>query len=517
MEILENKLRTESSLRWILAAACLAFATPGFAQQVKFVVTGPVFNQLTPNTGFQIAPFTVLTSTGATVPFVVISSRAALAISSSANAANCVNAKPAFLFGTGQTPLYACIDTTKLVPGRYAFLLKIRYGTTLKGVSVASVATDVSPEDVSPAECTPSGSPPETRVAVNVTVTGGANIKIDTPTVILDSDNLQRTFSIDYVSSASSSAAISSLVFDPATPAEGSWIALSSTCGQTAFTTSCLVTVTANPFKLIGAKLGDVFTSTLPVVSIGGASTENDVMIKFTYSRRVASQIFPHIADAGLEWQTDFRLDNPTSCPVSVDLVFHLDSPATRLSIVPNPDHPEAHVSDTGITNITVPAMGFALFSTPGPLTPDLPLVSGWVEIVSPAQISGLAKFTRHASHNGQYYQGSVPLTLPVASFSLPYDSTQDSNTGFFFQTGLAIANPDSTQIAQFTCTDDLARTVTVGPPGGLNGFGHFGQVLGALNTPARRGTVMCTSTSPVGVLGLSFLGVDAFSSVPFI
>ncbi len=133
-------------------------------------------------------------------------------------------------------------------------------------------------------------------------------------------------------------------------------------------------------------------------------------------------------------------------------------------------------------------------------------------------KINGQAKFTRHAKGDGKFYQGSVPVTLPVAAFGVPYDTTKDSNTGGFFISGLAVANPDSSQSVQFNCTDNATgAAVGIGPGGGLLGFGHFPQLLSALSTPPHRGTLLCTATHPVGVLGLSFVGTSAFSSVPII
>jgi len=88
-------------------------------------VTSPVFPPVTPNMGIISAPFMVRAFSGkneVTVPFLAFSSNGALGISFSA----CSGAKPSVQFGT-PTPLGACLDTAKIVRGRYAFVLTVHY------------------------------------------------------------------------------------------------------------------------------------------------------------------------------------------------------------------------------------------------------------------------------------------------------------------------------------------------------------------------------------------------------
>jgi hypothetical protein len=511
---------TKISMGCILAAGCLAiqpsFAQPTGPTTTRFVVTPQalVFGKVTPNSGIQATSFTVRAFSGQSevqVPFIAFSSNGALAISFS----TCSGAKPSVQFGTPVT-LVACLDTQKVVRGNYAFVLTIRY-QKLGGTILGEPTNE--PRDVTPVNCTAltTGTLPDLHVAVNVAVsaTGGQVTASPSPVSFVYSSNpaldqLQQPITIDYVNgSPGSSDAIDSIAFAPASPPEGTWVNLATDCTGTIKVDLCTITITADPFKLIGAVAGNHYTSTVPIQANSGG--HSDLVIEFDYLRTGSTQLFPHLADGG-EFQTDFLLVNPTSIPVCVDLKFHLDGNAPALPIISNG---LGTITALGITGIPLPPSGSALFQTVG--SPSAALVSGWVEIVSPVQLNGQAKFTRHAG-DGKYYQGSVPVTLPKASFGVPYDTTKDSNTGEFFISGLAVANPDSAQSVQFTCTDSATgASVGIGPGGGLPGFGHFPQVLSVLSNPPRRGTLFCTATHPVGVLGLSFAGSFAFSSVPII
>jgi hypothetical protein len=510
---------TKTSLGCVLAMACMA-VEPSFAQVTgpnitRFVVTAPGFGKVAPNTGVQSATFTVRAFSGQTevqVPFIVFSSNGALGVSFS----TCTGAKPSVQFGTPVT-LVACLDTQKVVRGNYAFLLTVRYQKLGGGPTNEPQANEL--RDVSTVDCSAptTATIPELHVAVNVTVSApGGQVTASPSTVqfVYSSnpalDQLQQPITIDYVNSnPPTSDALDSIAFVPASPPEGSWVNLATDCSGTIKVDLCTITITADPFKLIGAVAGQTYTSTVPIRANSGG--HSDLVINFDYSRTAATQLFPHLADGG-EFQTDFLLVNPTSVPVCVDLKFHLDGNAPALPIISNG---LGTITALGITGIPLPPSGSALFQTVG--SPSAALVSGWVEIVSPVRLDGQAKFTRHAG-DGKYYQGSVPVTLPSASFGVPYDTTKDSNTGEFFISGLAVANPDSAQSVQFTCTDSATgASVGIGPGGGLPGFGHFPQVLSVLSSPPRRGTLFCTASHPVGVLGLSFAGAFAFSSVPII
>jgi len=520
----------KQSFAWMVAAVCMAiqpsFAQPGPAPAISFVVTSPGFGTVAPNTGIKSASFTVRAFAGKTevqgVPFIVFSSNGAVALSFSA----CSGAAPSVKFGTPAN-LVACLDTQKVVRGNYVFLLTVRY-QSLQGFTTVPQGFATQPKDASPVDCTAATTAtiPDLHVAVNVTVSALGGLVTASPSTVLFSysanpatDYLQQPITIDYVTSnPSTSDALDSIAFVPASPPEGSWVDLTTDCRGTIKVDVCTITITANPFKLIGAVAGQRYTSTVPIRANSGS--HSDLVINFDYSRTAASQLFPHLADGG-GFQTEFLLVNPTSIPVCVDLKFHLDGSATSLPIVPIASVGFTAITPTGITGIGLPPSGSAIFRTTGS-SPGAG-VSGWVEIISPVRLDGQAKFTRQPG-DGKSYQGSVPVTVPVASFGVPYDTTKDSTSGEFFVSGLAVANPDSAQSVTFVCTDSVTGTIVpIGPASGLLGFGHFPQVLSALSNPPRRGTLFCTASrpggapAPVGVLALSFLGNFAFSSVPII
>jgi len=487
---------------------------PSFAQNGStFVVVAPTFQGVFgANTGVKSASFSV----GAKVagnqssfqPFVASSSDGALALSATSDCA-----KPASQIGA-ITPvtLFACLDTQKVVRGTYVFILTVRAPKQFKlGTTVPGGATE--PQDAVPNCDAQTGALAETRVAVTVNIAGTGAIKTTPSTLTLNSDSLSKTFLISYVPGSASSGSVKTITPATAVTDEGAWLTLSFADDCAAVTLdntnlSCAVTVTANPFKMFGAVVNQRYTNSIKV--IGSDGTSQDVVINFDYTKPVASQLFPHLADGG-EWQTDFILINNTSCPAPVDLLFHIDGTSTLLSAATLPITSVGGVP--GIRGITVPAMGSMTFRTLGSST--TPLVTGWVEIVAPLQISGQAVFRRHAG--GSVFEGSVPVTLPVASLSVAYDGTSfEGNTRF---TAIALVNPDSANTAKVICSDSVTGKVLFSTSNVAPNI--HAQGLFSLDSAAR-GTAICTSTTPdglraqpVGALGLLALGGSAFSSLP--
>jgi hypothetical protein len=225
-----------------------------------------------------------------------------------------------------------------------------------------------------------------------------------------------------------------------------------------------------------------------------------------------ATQVFPHYADGG-EWQTEFLLLNPNSTPVTAEMRFHQDG-GGNLSI-------EGQGAVPGIPNIIIPANGSAFYRTTGFAAANT--VSGWVEVLSPRPLNGTALFRRHPD-DGKYYEGSIPLTTPANGFIVPFDGST-FNTGSLTVTALALANPNSAAGAQVTCSAYDLNGSLLGTGlqiASLAGFGHTGLQLQASDPEKtaignKRGTLVCNSTSPIGVLGLRFFGTAALSSLPVI
>jgi hypothetical protein len=268
----------------------------------------------------------------------------------------------------------------------------------------------------------------------------------------------------------------------------------------------------ANPFRLVGAAAGTAYTARLSIASDTG--TKSDVVITFNYTRAVVSQLFPHLVDQN-EWQTDLKLINPSACLVSGTLVFHLDGGIPSVKI--------AGQGAVSSIPFEIPAGGSVTYRTVG-FSKDPEFVQGWVEIVAPVQLSGQAVFRRQLA-NGKPYEASVPVTTPVPSFSLTYDSTQyDTSSPDRFITALAIVNPDSqpnrTIVAKVSCSFINSNSATPGvavPLPSVLTLAAF-EHLGVLPAFVGRGVATCTTGNPdqyVAVLGLNFLGVSGFSAIP--
>jgi len=228
-----------------------------------------------------------------------------------------------------------------------------------------------------------------------------------------------------------------------------------------------------------------------------------------------AAQIFPHFADGG-EWQTDFLLENPNPSVVTVELRFHPDPPATALAI-------QGLGNETDLPNIVIQPNASVFYTTVG--DPNANLTSGWVEVLSAQLLNGSALFRRHSSADGKYYEGSIPLAAPSTTFSLPFDGSQFAPTGDYIYTGLALANPNSGLSAAVTCAAYGLNGSLLGSNlqlASLPAFAHTSLIL-QFSSPVNsvigtsKGELTCTSTAPVGVLGLRAFGQAAISALPVV
>lgn len=233
------------------------------------------------------------------------------------------------------------------------------------------------------------------------------------------------------------------------------------------------------------------------------------------------TQMFPHITDGydGSIWQSDFLLYNTNSTTVTVQLIFHLDNGVQHLSIIGS--GPVA-----GINGIVIKPFGSAVYSTSG-LAATTPVVTGWVEVVSSLPVQGQVVFRRNTSPTsalGNYYEVSVPLVAPSTSFTFPFDGTTYSAASARIYTALAIANASDSQ-AELNCTAYDLNGAVLGPTeqiASLAAFAHTQEVLqftSPIDTLIQqgRGLLACSSTAPVGILGLRAFGDHALSALPII
>lgn len=489
-----------------------------------FVVTGPITSpvSLAANTGVKNVSFNVAakSATQSSIPGVSFQASSSSGVMSFSSSSDCSQPAPVIVSSTSSNGLFACLDTQKVVVGRYVFVLTVRSPLLKLGGSAGNIpgsATEPMPAASVDCSALKASIVQTVNLAVVVNVTNGsaaAAIGTNPSTLPLDSQNLSGPVTISYQSTSGvSSAAINDITTVPQKPDEGLWITIDTSQCQAASlsfgSSSCDIIIGANPFKLIGAAQGTTYSSVLPISpTIGGGA---GVTVNFTYSQPVAAQLFPQFAD-GDDWQTDFILTNKTAGDACADLVFHFES-GTTVPIV-------GKGFVTSIKDIGINAGQKVEVHTTGLKTN--PLVYGWVEIVSSVQLSGQALFRRHPDP-ATYSEAAVGVTLPTASFSVPYDSTDFVPPGggspIHRVTGMAIVNPHSVNSAKIVCTDSVTLNVVFSTT--LGSYQHAQTTFPILNGSS--GTLNCTSTNtggaaqPIGAVGLLFLGDSAFSSVAIV
>ena len=140
------------------------------------------------------------------------------------------------------------------------------------------------------------------------------------------------------------------------------------------------------------------------------------------------------------------------------------------------------------------------------------PLSVGWAQLLSSASVTGFAVFTDALS--SQQQQAVVPTQSPNSSgYVLWYDNTNG------FATGAALVNP-STQPETITMLirDDSGNQLSTQSIA-LPALGHTSFSLGPQYSVTANGRGTLTFTPPtggqIGVLGLSFNPLSAFTSVP--
>jgi hypothetical protein len=245
------------------------------------------------------------------------------------------------------------------------------------------------------------------------------------------------------------------------------------------------------------------------------------ITIQVNSSPAGVTQMFPHITDGfdGSVWQSDFVLFNNNSATVTAQLIFHLDNGVQNLSI-------ESSGSVPGINGISIKPFGSVVYRTTG-LATTKPVVTGWVEVVSSLPIEGQVVFRRNTSPTaalGNYYEVAVPLVAPATHFTFPFDGVTYTPAQARIYTALAIANATNA-LSTLSCTAYGGNGATLGATvqvASLAALGHTQEVL-QFSAPIStiinqsRGLMDCTSTQPMGILGLRAFGNNALSALPIV
>jgi hypothetical protein len=215
--------------------------------------------------------------------------------------------------------------------------------------------------------------------------------------------------------------------------------------------------------------------------------------------------VLPHYAVGG-SFVTGFSVVNTGSQPANFIISFRDDS-----------GNPASIPSVGSLTSLsdTIVANGAKYYEVG---TPQGPLQAGSVQIMADPTITIQGLFRRLGSDNS-YYEVAVPSSSGLNEFEIPFDDTTFAATGAQIYTGFAIANLDTNNSANVTCTardatgNIIPEAVTVPA---LNPLGHWaGYAFPALL--GQRGTLDCASNTRIGAIGLRALGTNGISSLPVI
>jgi hypothetical protein len=226
-------------------------------------------------------------------------------------------------------------------------------------------------------------------------------------------------------------------------------------------------------------------------------------------SPSAVTKVLPDFA-TGLGFVTDFYVVNSnttSSAHFSINFYDPSGAPAS-LYFVAGKTGAMATLSDT------IPAGG-ASFYEAAAMPQSNKFLTGSAVITSDPAITVQALFRREA--NGLYYETSVPAATGSNEILVPFDGTKFSGNGAQIDTGLAIANLDTSQAASVSCVARdsfgtvIPGAISVGQP--LNPLGEWQKVL----APPGRGTFDCTSNTQIAAMGIRALGNGALSSLPVI
>jgi hypothetical protein len=219
------------------------------------------------------------------------------------------------------------------------------------------------------------------------------------------------------------------------------------------------------------------------------------------------TSVLPHFAVGG-SFVTGFSVVNTGSQPANFSVSFRDDN-GNPVSL------PFNGLGALGTLSDTIVANGAKYYEAG---TPQGALIAGSGVVTADSTITIQALFRRLGADNS-YYEVAVPANAGVNEFEIPFDDTNFAATGAQIYTGFAIANLDTANSANVTCTArDATGTIIPGALSvpALNPMGHWaGYLFPALIN--QRGTLDCASNTRIGSIGLRALGTNAISSLPVI
>jgi hypothetical protein len=251
-------------------------------------------------------------------------------------------------------------------------------------------------------------------------------------------------------------------------------------------------------------------TSNTQIGAIGVRALGNALsslpVITLPISNAAGTKVLPHFAVGG-SFVSDFYVVNSGSNRANFSISFHDDNghPITL---------PFAGLGNLSTLSGSIPARGAGFYEAG---TPQGTLLSGSAVISSDPSITIQALFRRQGS-DGSYCEAAVPAATGSNEIEVPFDATTFGANGAQIYTGLAIANLDTSNTANVSCTArDSAGNVIPNaiPAQSLNPLGHWANYVFPALT-GQRGTLDCTSNTQIGAVGIRALG-NALSSLPVI
>jgi streptogramin lyase len=227
-------------------------------------------------------------------------------------------------------------------------------------------------------------------------------------------------------------------------------------------------------------------------------------------STPVRSGVLSQVASGG-GWKSSAYIFNPSAAEVSITVNFWADD-GTPLNLpLTVTENGGAQSLNATSLSASIAPNATVLIETGSQSGVEL---SGWAEVLSSAPIQGYGVF-HYTSLAGIQSEGTVPLeTTFQPSFLMPYDNTND------FQTGLALANLNASAPATVAATiwDEHGSQLAVQTID-LRAGGHASSMLTDLlpATTANRGVIQFRSIPGGNITGLG-LRVDplgGFTSIP--
>ena len=305
----------------------------------------------------------------------------------------------------------------------------------------------------------------------------------------------------------------------PASVAAGS-TSLTLTVNGTGFTQGAVVWWNSTPLSTIVASATQLM-ATVPsnlraspgmasvTVSLGGAWVSNPASFAITPQITAATvgTSIPHLATGG-GYVTGIYVVNNSSASASVEIQFHDDTGAA-IAV------PFSGLGAISVLSDVIAPNGSKYYETTAPVSGQ---ISGSGIVSSDPSIELQVLFRRSGSDNS-YYEAAIPTSTGLNELVIPFDDTTFAAANEQIFTGLAIANLDSANSANITCTArDSSGSVIAGAltVPALNPLGHWaGYQFPPL--AGLRGSIDCASNTKISAIGLRALGGNSISTLPIL